>query len=107
MWHPFSSRSRSLARRPRTPRSRGRSLERLEERQLLSYTDFELSSLLPANGGDGSKGFVTTGVVDRGRLGGPAQGYQPVGDVNQDGIEDFFLTAVGTTAAPGAVGRAY
>ena len=41
-------------------------------RQLLSYADFELSSLLPANGGDGSKGFVVNGIVDRGRLGGPA-----------------------------------
>ena len=68
----------------------GQVWNRLEERQLLYAAEFELSSLLPANGGDGSKGFVTTGVVDRGRLGSPSQGYHPVGDVNQDGIDDFI-----------------
>ena len=71
MWHPFSSRTRSTSRRPRNSRARRTSLERLEERTLLSYADFELSSLLPANGGDGSKGFVVSGIVDGGALGHP------------------------------------
>src|SRR4051794_35794968 len=97
MWQPMSSRIRSNPRRSRPARVRPARLERLEERQLLSTADFELSSLLPANGGNGSKGFVTTGIVDRGRLGSPSQGYQPVGDINRDGIADFFLAAVGTT----------
>ena len=66
MWQPFPSRARSNPQRPRNPRARRASLERLEERQLLSYADFELSSLLPANGGDGSKGFVVSGIVDGG-----------------------------------------
>ena len=35
--------------------------ERLEDRRLLAYADFELSSLLPANGGDGTSGFVSMG----------------------------------------------
>ena len=54
-----------------TTRARRMSVERLEERQLLSAAEFELSSLLPANGGDGSKGFVVSGVVDGGKLGNP------------------------------------
>src|SRR5258708_5390179 len=84
MWKPFSSRSRSLPRRTRNHRAHRASLELLEVRQLLSYADFELSSLLPVNGGTASNDFVTTRIVDGGRLGGPSQGYDPVGDVNQD-----------------------
>ena len=42
-------------------------MERLEERAMLSATtDFELSSLLPANGGDGSSGFVVNGIYTQG-----------------------------------------
>ena len=47
--------------------------ERLEDRRLLA-ADFELSSLLPANGGDGSSGFVVNGITDRGKLGWPPYG---------------------------------
>ena len=70
MWQPFLSRSRSIPDGPEPP-AHG-TLERLEDRQLLSYADFELSSLLPANGGDGSTGFVVDGIVDEGKLGNPA-----------------------------------
>jgi hypothetical protein len=69
--------------------------ERLEDRRLLAG-DFELSSLLPANGGDGSSGFVIDGITDFGQLGRPAFGCQPLGDINQDGVDDFLLAAPGT-----------
>ena len=92
---PFSSRTRSTSPRSRNSRARRTNLERLEERQLLSAAEFELSSLLPANGGDGSKGFVVNGIVDRGKLGHPRFGYQPLGDVNQDGIDDLLVAAAG------------
>jgi hypothetical protein len=108
MWHPFLSRSQTNPRRDRKRRAHRTCLERLEERTLLSYTDFELSSLLPANGGDGSNGFVVDGIVDRGRLGYPMRGYHPLGDVNQDGVDDYFLAAPGvTTSAPGTIGQVY
>jgi hypothetical protein len=71
------------------------SLERLEKRQLLSYADFELSSLLPANGGDGSKGFVIDGIVAAERLGNPRFTYESVGDVNGDQIDDLLVAAPG------------
>ena len=51
------------------PARAARAWNKWTSRQLLSAAEFELSSLLPANGGDGSKGFVTTGIVDRGVLG--------------------------------------
>ena len=105
MWHPFSSRSRSLPRRTRNPRSRRTSLERLEKRQLLSYADFELSSLLPPNGGDGSNGFVVSGIVDQGRLGSPIFGYHSLGDVNQDGVDDMLIAANG--AGTPIIGHVY
>ena len=94
MRHPFLFQARSNARPPRNDHARRMSLERLEERQLLSSADFELSSLLPANGGDGSKGFVVNGTVGSGLLGNQFD-YSPVGDINQDGIDDFLVTAGG------------
>jgi hypothetical protein len=107
MRRPISDQTRTNALRPRNSRSRRTSLERLEDRRLLSYADFELSSLLPANGGDGSKGVVVDGVTDRGRFGAPGQGYHSVGDVNQDGIDDFFIAALGTSVEPASLGRVY
>ena len=80
--------------------------ERLEDRRLLAYADFELSSLLPANGGDGSTGFVVSGITDGGKLGYPISNSQPLGDVNQDGIDDFLLSAPGTNGGT-AAGQAY
>jgi hypothetical protein len=79
------------------------SIDRLEDRQLLSGADFELSSLLPANGGDGSKGFVVDGIVDQGRLGEPRFLYEPIGDLNHDGFDDLLVAAPGsvtTTSTP-------
>ena len=76
--------------------------ERLEDRRLLAYADFELSSLLPANGGDGSTGFVVSGITNGGKLGYPISNSQPLADVNQDGIDDFLLSAPGTNGGTAA-----
>ena len=51
---------------------------------------FELRSLLPANGGDGSAGFVLDGQAME-RAGWSVSG---AGDVNGDGIDDVIIGAV-------------
>jgi glycosylphosphatidylinositol phospholipase D len=57
--------------------------------------------LLPANGGDGSKGFVVSGIDPADGLG--SDRFEPVGDINQDGVADFFIAApaAGSTDIPG------
>ncbi|QEH38910.1 FG-GAP repeat protein [Aquisphaera giovannonii] len=95
MWQPFATRPRSLDRRRRVPRRSLVAPERLEERLALSYADFELSSLLPANGGNGSAGFVVDGIVEGGIFGQPRFTYEQVGDVNGDGVDDLLLAAPG------------
>jgi len=62
---------------------------------------FELSSLLPANGGDGSRGFVLYGIDEDDRSG---QSVSSAGDVNGDGFDDVIIGASfagpnGTTGA--------
>ena len=111
MRHPFSSRTRITPRRPRTTHARRARLERLEDRQLLSYTDFDLSSLLPANGDDGSNGFVIDGIVVGGKFGQPGYTYEAVGDVNQDGVDDLLLAVPGQgnsgTSSPSTASDVY
>ena len=51
---------------------------------------FELRSLLPAAGGDGSEGFVLKGV---GVGDGSGLSVSNAGDVNGDGIDDFIIGA--------------
>ena len=51
---------------------------------------FELSSVLPANGGDGSIGFVINGI-DIGDQSG--RSVSCAGDVNGDGIDDLIIGA--------------
>jgi hypothetical protein len=50
---------------------------------------FELSSLLPVNGGDGSAGFVLSGIDAYDRSGRSVS----AGDVNGDGLGDVILGA--------------
>src|SRR5690606_18864510 len=49
---------------------------------------FELSSLLPSNGGDGSAGVVLNGIDPRDNSGDSASA---AGDVNGDGIDDILI----------------
>ena len=53
---------------------------------------FPLGSLYPAGGGDGSSGFVLTGVDERDYAGRAASA---AGDVNGDGIDDLIIGASG------------
>ncbi len=55
---------------------------------------FALSSLLPANGGDGSLGVVLNGPAANARAGRSASS---AGDINNDGIEDLIVGANSNT----------
>ena len=67
-----------------------RGLQPLEPRLLLSGSPTHLADLLPANGGDGSSGFVATGIDA-----GDQSGYsaKSAGDINGDGMEDLVIGA--------------
>jgi subtilisin family serine protease/subtilisin-like proprotein convertase family protein len=71
----------------------------------LAVGQLELSTLLATNS-DGSQGFAVSGIVNGGGLGGPRK-YQPVGDINEDGIDDFLLSAPTTLANATAPAQAY
>jgi hypothetical protein len=60
--------------------------------------EFELSSLLAANGGDGSEGFVINGIDEN-----DVSGYSvsSAGDINGDGMDDLLIGA--SRADPGDV----
>jgi archaellum component FlaF (FlaF/FlaG flagellin family) len=59
--------------------------ERLEDRCLLAFGGLELSSLPPAHGGDGSDGFVVSGILDSGTASISGQAFN---DLDSDGIKD-------------------
>jgi hypothetical protein len=65
---------------------------------------FELSSLLPVNGGDGSDGFVLNGIDPGDRAGTSVSG---AGDVNDDGIDDLIIGATGADPDGNNTGAAY
>jgi hypothetical protein len=65
--------------------------------------EFDLSSLLSANGGDGSEGFVVLGVRDY-DLAGHSVGS--AGDINGDGVGDLVIGAP-QDDVNGSSGRAY
>ena len=58
--------------------------------------EFNLSSLLPANGGDGSAGFVLNGIDDYDFSG---SSVSSAGDINGDGIDDVVIGAHGFDAS--------
>src|SRR5262245_42342630 len=62
---------------------------------------FDLGSLLPAAGGDGSAGFIVTGAQAHDELGKAVS----AGDINGDGISDVIVGAYagppGITTSPG------
>lgn len=62
---------------------------------------FNLSALLPANGGDGSDGFVINGIDANDRSG---VSVSSAGDVNGDGIDDLIIGA--TLADPSGLSNA-
>lgn len=72
---------------------RGPSIERLEERTLLASSVFELASLLPENGGNGTSGFVLNGVQT---ADGSGLSVSSAGDVNGDGFDDVIIGALAT-----------
>jgi glycosylphosphatidylinositol phospholipase D len=62
---------------------------------------FELSLLLPANGGDGTRGFVMTGIDTYDFAG---RSVSSAGDVNGDGVDDIIVGA--DFADPGGLSSA-
>lgn len=52
--------------------------------------EIELSDLLPANGGDGSEGFIINGIAAEDRSGFD---IRSAGDINGDGYDDIILSA--------------
>ena len=77
------------------------SAERLEDRLLLHGSHQHLEDLLPENGGDGTAGFVATGI-DAGDQSGTS--VRSAGDINGDGIDDLLISA---PAAGASSGEAY
>jgi len=69
-------------------------LEPLESRVLLSAA-FELSSLLPVQGGDGYDGTVIYGIDGDNFTGGAVSA---AGDINGDGFEDLIIGAEGVNS---------
>jgi hypothetical protein len=63
---------------------------------------FPLATLLPANGGDGSMGFVLNGIASLDYSGSEVSA---AGDVNGDGIDDLIIGAFG--AGPSVAGESY
>ena len=55
--------------------------------QCRTVAGFPLASLYPEHGGDGSTGFVLTGIDER--VTNRAGPYSGAGDVNGDGIDDL------------------
>ncbi len=66
--------------------------------------EFELSSLLAANGGNGSRGFALNGVDHRDASG---RSVSNAGDVNGDGIDDLLVGAYDADPNDISVGQSY
>ncbi len=67
--------------------------------------EFELSSLFPGNGGDGSAGFVLNGIDSSDYSG---SSVSAAGDVNSDGVDDLVVGApLADAAGRTAAGESY
>ena len=100
----FSKASRiARKRKPQRHRSilsRRPSLQNLERRQLLAVDVFELSELLPENGGDGSVGEIFLDIPNEiNGEGSEPNGNFSTGDVNGDGFDDLAFLASQENAA--------
>ncbi len=71
-----------------------------------AFAEFDLASLDPARGGDGSNGFVLDGppTIPRAELG---YNLARAGDVNDDGIDDLLIGTGASFNESGVRGRAY
>ena len=65
---------------------------------------FPLARLFPAGGGDGTRGFVLTGV-ERGDSTGSS--VSAAGDVNGDGIDDLIIGAPSASSGDSHAGESY
>lgn len=68
--------------------------------------EFELSSLLGANGGDGSQGAVIAGLDESGKL-SDRNNMSIIDDVNGDGLDDIILSGPGSYANSNEPARVY
>ncbi len=90
----------------RESKSRQLRVERLEDRRLLAFADFELSRCCPPTAATARTASSSAGSRITGNSDIPTPSSQPLGDVNQDGIDDFYLAAPGTNGGT-AAGQAY
>ena len=77
-----------------------RGLQPLEPRLLLSGSPTHLADVLPVNGGDGTSGFVATGIEVGDQSGTSAT---VAGDINGDEVDDLIIGAPSAGAAAGEV----
>jgi len=76
------------------------SFQQLEPRLLLHGSQIHLADLLSDNGGDGTSGFVATGIDTGDQAGTSARA---AGDINGDGVEDLIIGAPSAGAAAGEI----
>ena len=97
IFHRFRKNDRTTTRRRTDIEWR---FQQLEPRLLLHGDEIHLEDLQPDHGGDGTAGFVATGI-DAGDQSGTSVGS--AGDINGDGMEDLVIGAPSAGADAGEV----